>query len=267
MSRRRATAVVVLALAAAVPLSLTAGQWAPRLLGAVALGPLGSALPPPSTEAASAPLGTPAPLATPSDSYAFLATQPDGVTPVAYDPCRPIHYVVRPDHEPTGARELLTEAFVELSRVTGLVFVDDGPTTEPASDQRPDVSRELYGDRFAPVLVVWETAEENPDLATDVLGQAGSTWVSRGPDDAGVYVTGQVRLDAAEFTELLASGGGNRLARNALLHELAHLVGLDHVEDPGQLMYPMASLALPGFSSGDLTGLAALGTGRCFPEL
>ena len=30
-----------------------------------------------------------------ADSYQFLAHQNDGKTPVAYDPCRPIHYVIR----------------------------------------------------------------------------------------------------------------------------------------------------------------------------
>ncbi len=46
------------------------------------------------------------------------------------------------------------------------------------------------------------------------------------------------------------------------LHEFAHLVGLAHVEDPGQLVNPSTSGPVE-HAAGDLTGLAALGTGPC----
>ncbi|MDP9497989.1 MAG: M10 family metallopeptidase domain-containing protein [Actinomycetota bacterium] len=47
----------------------------------------------------------------------------------------------------------------------------------------------------------------------------------------------------------------------ALLHELGHLVGLAHVEDPGQLMHPQGRIA--AYGAGDLRGLAAAGSGPC----
>jgi hypothetical protein len=40
-------------------------------------------------------------------------------------------------------------------------------------------------------------------------------------------------------------------------------VGLDHVDDPAQLMYP--TTGMPTFQAGDLTGLAELGRGDCAP--
>ena len=54
-----------------------------------------------------------------------------------YDPCRPIHYVTRPDGAPPGADGLIAAAVGRASAATGLRFVNDGHTTEGASKQRP----------------------------------------------------------------------------------------------------------------------------------
>jgi hypothetical protein len=47
------------------------------------------------------------------------------------------------------------------------------------------------------------------------------------------------------------------------MHELAHLVGLTHVADSGQLMYADNN-GQTGFGAGDLEGLRRLGGGPCF---
>ena len=52
-----------------------------------------------------------------------------------------------------------------------------------------------------------------------------------------------------------------------MTHEFGHLVGLDHVDDPTQLMYPSTSPAVSTFGGGDLAGLAALGSGACAPNV
>lgn len=220
----------------------------------------------PGLEAAPAPLGTPPPVASPSDAYRFVSLQDDGVRPVAYDPCRPVHVVVRPQGEPAGGREVLTEAFARLSAVTGLQFVQDGETDEAPASDRPVYQPDRYGDRWAPVLVAWVTPEENPDLAGWTAGQAGSTRVGVVGGDE-VLVTGTVQLDAEQLGKELAPDGDAVAARAIVLHELAHLVGLDHVSDPTQIMYPSQQDAVPDYAAGDLTGLAALGRGACVPEL
>ncbi|HEX6418878.1 MAG TPA: matrixin family metalloprotease, partial [Acidimicrobiales bacterium] len=79
--------------------------------------------------------------------------------------------------------------------------------------------------------------------------------------------TGLVVIDGPQMAELLAGPGGREAVRAVLLHELGHLVGLDHVDDPGQLMQPVAQADLVAFGPGDLTGLAHLGRGACHPDL
>jgi hypothetical protein len=198
--------------------------------------------------------------------HEYVSLQGDGVTPVAYDPCRTIHYVMRPDGAPDGGEEVVRSALERLSDVTGLQFINDGTTDEPSTIDRPIFQPERYGDRWAPVLIAWETEEQNPALAGDTVGQAGSTAVSLGKGPR-VFVTGTVSLDAGRMPEILAFRDGEETARAIVLHELGHLVGLAHVDDPEQLMYPEARREVPDFAAGDLTGLAALGRGACVPEL
>jgi Matrixin. len=54
-----------------------------------------------------------------------------------------------------------------------------------------------------------------------------------------------------------------RLRETLLLHEFAHLVGLDHVDDPNQNMYPYLPEEGIVLGPGDLAGLAALRESPC----
>lgn len=244
---------------------LMIGAWAlPPFAGRVARAAAG--IPTPGHEAAAHPLGTPAVPAFPGTSYAFLARQQDGTTPIAWDPCRPLHYVVRQAGAPLDGDRLIAEAVRQISGATGLRFVDDGDTDEFPAPDRPSFQPERYGDRWAPVLIAWQSAEENADFATDVVGQARSISVSRGGGPE-VYVTGQIRLDAQALSELTSRREGIALARSVIQHELGHLVGLAHVDDPMEVMFPQANQVTTQLGPGDLTGLAALGRGACVKDL
>jgi predicted Zn-dependent protease len=72
-------------------------------------------------------------------------------------------------------------------------------------------------------------------------------------------------LDAEQLAEVLAGRDGEQRLRAVLLHELAHVVGLDHVEDPDALMHPR-HLDQEGYGPGDLRGLRELGDGACFDD-
>ena len=233
-------------------------------------GRLGSAAaarnaPPPGHEEAAVPLGTP-PLGAPTTGpYSFLQTQSDGVSPVTYDPCRPLHYVVRTDGAPAGGDVLIATGLARISEATGLQFVADGTTTEAPTQHRPVYQPERYGRRWAPVLVAWSTPTETPELAGDVAGSAGSSSVTL--HGTAHYVSGIVVLDGPAIAQLLGSPNGTALAQGVVTHELAHLVGLGHVNDPTQLMNPTAAVNVTSLADGDRAGLARLGTGPCVPGL
>jgi hypothetical protein len=217
-------------------------------------------------EEAGAPRGIPPEPPAEGGPHGFVAVQDDGVTPVAYDPCRPIHYVLRPEGAPAGGEDVVRAAIARMTEVTGLEFIGDGTTDEATTVDRPIYQPERYGDRWAPVLIAWETEAQNPDLAGDTVGEAGSVAVSLGTGPR-VFVTGTVSLDAGRMPEILALRHGEETARAIVMHELGHLAGLAHVDDRNQLMYPETSGQLTDFAAGDLTGLAALGRGACVPEL
>jgi len=56
------------------------------------------------------------------------------------------------------------------------------------------------------------------------------------------------------------------MVRAVIQHELAHLVGLAHIDRPAELMFPETSQQRD-FGPGDLTGLATMGAGTCVPEI
>ncbi len=206
------------------------------------------------------PLGQP-PTVGGTGAFRFLATQrSDKSRPVAYDPCREIHVVFNPVQAPSGAQELVTGAMQVVGAATGLRFVFDGTSTDRPRWQGPTTPMGLS--RSAPVLVSFATATEVPQLAGRVAGVGGSTLETNRFGESR-YVTGQVTLDSMAFAVVLGRPEGRAEARAIVLHEFGHLVGLDHVDDPTQLMYA-DNVGRLDFGNGDRRGLAALGRGDCF---
>src|SRR3954447_4615409 len=66
-------------------------------------------------DVAAAPLARPAPAPSGTGGYRWLEVEDDGSgRPVRWDPCRPIHYVIRPDGAPAGGQLALTRAIARI---------------------------------------------------------------------------------------------------------------------------------------------------------
>ncbi len=112
------------------------------------------------------------------------------------------------------------------------------------------------------MLIGWVDQASFPLVAGDIAGIGGSSVVAPEGPGSERYVTGQGALDRDWFAEAVARPGGDADARAVVRHELGHLVGLDHVSDPGELMAESNS-GVTTLGPGDRQGLAAVGAGRC----
>jgi ribosomal protein L24E len=195
-----------------------------------------------------------------ADSYKFLANQASGA-PVRYNPCSVIRYVINPAGAPSGGAGGVNEvkaAFDGLAAMSGLSFQFVGETSETHITIGSGYRSAAQNGQWSPILVSWASASQEPLLAGSVLGYGGSTSVSASGYDT-AYVTGEVVLDR-DLSGLAPGFGSGATRGNLLLHEIGHLVGLDHVGDLAQLMYPALSNSSPsGYGAGDRNGLARLG--------
>jgi hypothetical protein len=190
----------------------------------------------------------------PLGAYAFENKRADG-SPVGWDPCRTIHYVVRVGPGPLNGVVLVKEGVDRLSRATGLHFVFDGVTDEVRQAESP-------GRPGDPVWIGWATEQEST-LFKGQSERIGSTSVGRTTDALGRihYTYGAVGL--LPYLDILPGYGAGRTAGNVILHELGHLVGLDHIGDPNEIMHPGVDVRQgDGYGAGDLEGLWRLGASQ-----
>jgi hypothetical protein len=198
--------------------------------------------------------------------HAFLQQLPDG-TPYRWDPCRPIHYAVNPDDEPSGAGAVVREAIGRISDATGIRFVDDGTTTETVDQQIGSAFQSNLPDRsrYLPVLIAFVPGEHFDFIADTTRALAfGEPYRGEG-DLAHTYVSGVVAIDASQP---LPAGFGSRWSLGpVLMHELGHVMGLAHVGAGDELMWSpqvrghdrTPDLTQTDWGPGDLEGLRLVG--------
>jgi len=260
---------IILFLIAAVAIGLWIRQESQRndvsLPSAVDRG-IGVTRPPPGAEEAASRLAPKlAPVSGPG-KFEFQRTQPEqDQTPVAFDPCRPIHWVYNAAGGPADGMATVQDGFAQLAKATGLQFVYDGPTAELPTRDRPSYLPARYDKSlWAPVLVAWSDEAGFRDLVGHVTGATRADIVTLA-DGRSVYVSGVVVLDAADLSE--GKMFDRTVVQATVRHELGHLVGLDHTLDRTQLMFSETQPGISDYRTGDRKGLAIEGSQACFPEV
>jgi hypothetical protein len=164
-----------------------------------------------------------------------------------FDPCAPIPFRVNPAGAPRNALALVRAALAKARAATGLTFVYAGPYGGvPFSRSGAGLPAEGIG--FA-----WATPRQVPALAGAAIGLGGGGW-STGERrlSSGVVIDRTFRLRAG-WRRANSVGG-------LLLHEIGHALGLEHVGDRHQQMYPRDVGTRTGdYNRGDLTALRRLG--------
>lgn len=182
-------------------------------------------------------------------------------SPVRWDSCTPIRYVVRRQAGPPNGFEMVQEALQRTADASGLRFQFEGFTDKVLDEWKADPSAA----GTAEVWIGWAFDDEVPRLGPQtedsyVAGVGGPSWQS----GSGRIIGGSVVLRAD--TTLDHRFGAGQTYGNVLLHEIGHMVGLDHSDSTADIMYPEASPDTPeSWGPGDLAGLYALGSSQpCF---
>jgi hypothetical protein len=196
-----------------------------------------------------------------------------------WDPCTPIGYRVNRTLATRGATADVREAIHRVGWATGLTFVYRGTTSI--------VPQAQWADHAYPadtqLIVAWVRPSQStlwPQGTITVNGQdtlagRGGSWHVHAKDSAGRlwgrYNRGFVLLNARlKFPAGFGAAGRSGSRGRELMHELGHVVGLDHPRraDRQEIMNPELLHEPARWGRGDLAGLRIVGaSGGCLVDL
>lgn len=203
-------------------------------------------------------------------SVAYLTNPPS-----RWNPCSSITYRVNLAGAPAGAARDVDAAVAQVAAATGLRFVKAGATTVvPGSAGRDVLDAYPAG---TDLVIAYAKPGQSKYLAkaSDVLAMGGAFYRPQVSNAGGrtwhEIIQGYVVLDR---TQKLPGGfgTGNRYGMlgtwgQVLMHELGHVVGLDHPRGPSasQIMSANTTTKPAVWGAGDLVGLHRLGAASgCF---
>lgn len=194
-----------------------------------------------------------------TSGYSF--TTKDAGQPVLHDPCRVITWRLSTHELPEGAEQLVRDAVASIETHTGLKWEEGDTSPYPANPDHSVLTQVDGRWEYAPVEIGF-TRAGGKGLGGDTVGVGGTfvtpgAWGDQQYLRSGVVLIDKDAINAKEGTEEF-----NQALTTVLLHELGHVVGLDHVADADQVMFA-AFLPHATWGEGDLAGLAAAGRGTC----
>lgn len=170
-------------------------------------------------------------------------------SPARWGTCR-IDYRVNPRRMPATGPGDLREAMRRVTQVSGIRFRYRGRSTvTPYSGYRgPGRNR---------IVVAWAPPEKSGGLLANGIGGVGGT--SR----SGTRLLSGFVLMNSDYSSTADPGFAQGMPLGlVLMHELGHVVGLDHATDDRQIMAPGAPLPAAVWGAADIAGLHKVGS-RC----
>ena len=191
-----------------------------------------------------------------------------------WDPCTPIGYRVNRRQAAPGAVADVKRAVHRVSKATGLRFIYRG-TTKVIPQAR---WRERAYPADTQLIIAWIRPSQStlwPRGSTGTVAGRSGAWHLPAKDSAGRrwgrYDRGFVLLNARlKFPAGFRATGPWGSRGRELMHEMGHVVGLDHPHHAGrkQIMYPMLTRKPARWGRGDLAGLRVVGArGGCLRDV
>ena len=152
-------------------------------------------------------------------------------------------------------------ALTVLATKTGISFTYKGATTEV-----PRIGS--YATQSADIIVAFTTPLKTNYLSSTADARGGNAASTRATTSGttvtytAAIVKGYVVVDTAKLLRSYKAGFGTGVRRgNLMLHELGHVVGLNHVSNARLLMNPLLFGYSPnGYAVGDAAGLTVVGS-------
>jgi hypothetical protein len=184
-------------------------------------------------------------------AYKYLFTYRGA--PARWDPCRVVTYRLNSSaaSRPQEVADL-DEALRRLTYETGVRFKKVGATARIPGSK---------GFRYdADVMIAWSATKDSSYLGGSTAGVGGFDTPVAGREGKPRIVHGFVVLDSTALGAMPTGYGAGRTVGQVLLHELGHLVGLDHTTSADQMMRPvMTDVRATLYGAGDLNGLRKIG--------
>jgi len=197
-----------------------------------------------------------------ADERPFAAYERAGRRYFGWNPCEPITYAVNSQRATPAQVGALNEAIREVERASGFDLVYVGEAT--GSLDTESVDPRVAGGTTAMAVFGFSDPYETPVLAGGTIGIGG---LGQGIDDrkaveqaagdqfAWIVRDGFAIVDITDLPTLEA-------VQATFAHEIAHMVGLDHVNSRSELMFPAPTRQVV-FGDGDKYGLWSIGAEPC----
>ena len=184
-----------------------------------------------------------------SSTYAYTKTL--GGKALTWSKGASIKYQISQGATPQDIK-VVAEVTEKLSQLTGYHFIYSGLSKTTAQTDSPFT----WSNGSQNLLISFASPE-----VSDLLGgmAAGSTVVTPTNLDKAHLDAGAIAFNQNIFNGLTPGLAAGRSQGNLVFHEFGHLIGLDHVTNPSEIMNPTLTSFLPdGPSAGYLAGIAHL---------